>query len=305
MPSKFPGSPLLINAYYLIGLDAKKDRRSEEGRLVRHKNLTAAIDAFEQAEATFDALNEKKSIPSDDYDNYVHLRYRAVLERALANFAIAEQSQGAKRQIYLEYAEEVFRSILKDFQSGGQFLVQPLYKSSPYPRIYQESEFWLAKTLINQNNDAAAEQILSSMLEKYQSVKMTRSDYLSRTWFEKGQIAMRSQNYRDALRHFRDAEEAGKGNMLTTDQRLELLIRESDCYRAMNQLENAMRILSQVINDDSISGLRIKAMFLRAEIYELQDRRELARKQLQAAAKKGGDWSLKAKEKLDKEYGYH
>ena len=41
-------------------------------------------------------------------------------------------------------------------------------------------------------------------------------------------------------------------------------------------------------------------MYLRAEIYELQNRPELALKQLEATASKGGEWSQKAKEKLEK-----
>jgi hypothetical protein len=44
-------------------------------------------------------------------------------------------------------------------------------------------------------------------------------------------------------------------------------------------------------------------MFLRSEIYVLQGRHELARKQLEATSKKGGEWAIKAKEKLDKDYG--
>ena len=65
-----------------------------------------------------------------------------------------------------------------------------------------------------------------------------------------------------------------------------------------------MRLLSRVINDDVISPLRIKAMFLRADVYELQGRPELAIKQLEATSLKGGEWAQKAKEKLEQVYGY-
>ena len=42
-------------------------------------------------------------------------------------------------------------------------------------------------------------------------------------------------------------------------------------------------------------------MYLRAEVYELQQRPELARKQLESLAKKGDQnpWVLKAQEKLE------
>ena len=66
-----------------------------------------------------------------------------------------------------------------------------------------------------------------------------------------------------------------------------------------------MMLLSKVINDNAISGLRLNAMYLRAEIYEQQGRHDLAIKQLEATAKKAGEWALKAKEKLEKDYGFH
>ncbi len=69
-------------------------------------------------------------------------------------------------------------------------------------------------------------------------------------------------------------------------------------------MELAILTLSKVVNDDAISGMRLKAMYLRAEIYAQQGRRDLSRKQLEATAKKGGEWGQKAKETLERDYGY-
>ena len=60
------------------------------------------------------------------------------------------------------------------------------------------------------------------------------------------------------------------------------------------------KFLSDAVNDEAISGLRLKAMYLRAEVYALQGRTELAHKQLEAVSKKGGDWGKLAAEKLAK-----
>jgi hypothetical protein len=46
-------------------------------------------------------------------------------------------------------------------------------------------------------------------------------------------------------------------------------------------------------------------MYLRSEVYELQGRHELAVKQLEATARKGGAWAQKAQEKLEKDYGFN
>ncbi len=120
----------------------------------------------------------------------------------------------------------------------------------------------------------------------------------------KGIIAISRKEYAYALECLQQAEDASKGKVLSTDQRLDLLIQQSQCFKEMNQPEKAILILSKVVNDDAVSSLRVKAMFLRAEIYEKQNRYELARKQLEATSKMGGEWALKAKEKMEKDYGY-
>ncbi|MDB6080815.1 MAG: hypothetical protein JWO53_87, partial [Chlamydiia bacterium] len=83
------------------------------------------------------------------------------------------------------------------------------------------------------------------------------------------------------------------------DLLLEIWIAKSQCYKEMGKLDQAMVLLSQIINNNTASQLRIKAMLLRAEIYELQKRNDLAIKQLEAAATKGGEWGEQAKQKLE------
>lgn len=302
--SKYPDSPLLIQAQYLVGIDYKRDRKTEEGKWIRKRNLTAAIDAFQEVETIYDNLKERKLIPSELSQYYLLIRYRATLERALANLAIADESLGAKRQIYLEYAEEVFKQLADLFENPQFTLSNQLMPIDTFAQIQEESYFWLAQTYIKGQNDETAEKTFSKMLDRYRSVKTTRGYFLSRVWYEQGMIALRRQEYALALQCFKHAEDAAKGRVLNIDQKLDLLIQQSHCLRGLNQFDNALLILSKVINDNAISSLRLKAMFLRAEIYELQERPELARKQLQTTAKKGGEWALKAKEKLEKNYGF-
>jgi len=295
---KFPSSPFLLEAYYLIGLDYKRDRKTPEGKWLRKRNLTEAIDAFQETESLFDAIHPL--IPQQKANYYSTVRYRAILERALANLAIAEESQGAKRQIYLEYAEEVFTSLVNSLQSLDGF-----NSSDPYWGIYEESSFALAQTYLKAQNDPAAEATLSHMIDLYRQAKTSRGYYLSRVWYELAKISMKHQEFSSALKLFKDSADAAKGHqVLSTDQRLDLCIQESLCFSGLNQYDNAILVLSKVVNDDAISSLRLKAMYMRAEIYEQQGRPELARKQLESMAKKGGVWAQKAKEKLENEYGY-
>lgn len=306
MPVLFPNHTLLISAYYLIGLHYKKDYLSEEGKILRRKDFTTAIDAFQLAESTFDFLVEKNGISSDDLNYFTHIRYQSQLERAQANLAIAQSSTGGKRQIYLEYAEEVFKQLSQDFINPETFakkiLIQP---QSLYPKIWAEAERQLAKVFEEKNDLQKADHILTLSLENYQNAQMVQGYGLMRTWYAKGKLAQKQILPKIALNAFLEAEKAVKElSILSPNEKLDLWIQQSLCYKELHQLKQSMRILSKVINDDVISPLRIKAMFLRAEIYELQGRPELAIKQLEATSHKGGEWALKAKEKLEKIYGY-
>jgi tetratricopeptide (TPR) repeat protein len=296
---RFPQTPSLILAHFLIGMDLKRDRKNDYGKRISTKNLNAAIESLHEAEMTFDRLFQSGSIPEDDLPYFIQIRYRAILERALANLAIAEESQGAKQQIFLQYAEEVFKEIIQHFHQPTHPLISHINQEEP--SLLEESAYWLAQTYIKSHNDALAEKILKEMLDYYRQAKINRSYYLSRAWYDLGLIATRRQEYWIGLEHLNQAESTAKS--ISIDQKIDLWIQKSECYKALNELNKAMLILSQAINDDAISSLRIKAMFLRAEIYARQGRHELARKQLEATSKKGGEWAIKAKEKLEKDNG--
>lgn len=303
-PDKFPQSPFLLNVYYLIGLDFKRDRKTPEGKWIRRKNLTKAIDAFQEGETAFTQLWQFKLFPEEKKEYYISLRYRIVLERALANLAIAEESQDTKRQIYLEYAEEVFQSTHEEFEQVKNPFAESILKKEAFPLVQEESAYWLVETCIKQNKVEKAKDVLEKMLEKYRTNKITRGYYLSKVWYHLAKLNMLNQQFAEALEFLRLAEDAAKGKVLSTDEKLDLWIQQSLCYSGLNQTDHAILLLSQVINDDAISGLRLKAMYLRAEIYEMQGRHELARKQLDSLSKKGGEWSEKAKTKLETDYGY-
>lgn len=294
---KYKNTPYLIEAYYLIGLDYIRDRKTAEGKWIRKKSLTDAIDAFQHAETLFDTLKEEGSLPESKQEYYLTLRYRATLQRAMANLAIAEDAQGAKQKIYLDYAEQVFKTLLADLKDIP-------YQNNVRTSILEESSFGLAKTYIKGGQDQKADKILTQLLDNYKNGNVTRGYYLARSWDEKARIAMRAKDYKAALTSFNNAEEASKGNLLSTDQKLDLWIQQSLCCRGQEHFDDAILILSKVVNDDAVSALRLKAMYLRAETYELQGRLELARKQLESMVKKGGVWARKAKEKLDKDYGH-
>lgn len=303
----YPLSPFAIHAWYLIGMDCKHDRKSPEGRWVRKKNLIAAIDAFQEAESTFDILyNQHRSrlMDASTLEQLIFIRYRSSLERALANLEIAEGSQGAKRRIYLEYAEDVFQQLLNELKDPQHPLRPYIAYQDTFQQLEKEASFWLAQAYLKAGQERLADEVLGKMLKEYQDAKITRGYILSRSWYEKARIAMCQGNYNQAIQELNTAEDAAKGNILSPDQKIDLWIQKSHCYLALGDSDRAILVLSTAINDSSLSSLRIQAMYHRAEIYERQGRRELARKQFEATSRKGGEWGLKAKKQLDEKYGY-
>lgn len=307
MAQLFPRHPLLINAYYLMGLYHKKDLLSEEGTVLRYKDWTSAIDAFQLAETTFDSLLKSGSIPSSDRYYYLTLRYQAQLERAKANFSVGLQTTGGKRAIYLEYAEEVFKKLIKDFQDPNALAWQGLAdtQGASYHKIWSDAELHLARLYEEKEEWEKAEETLAYSLSSYDRASISDGYGLMRTHALMGKLMKRKGDPLTALAHFQKAEQSAKEHLLASPrEKLDLWIQQSMCYKDLNELDQSMRLLSRAINDDVISPLRIKAMLLRAEIYELQGRPELALKQLEAAACKGGEWAQQAKEKMEKTYGY-
>lgn len=303
MAHKYPLSPHLIVAHYLMGMSWKKDHFSFDKSCLRKKNLIKAIDSFQNAETTFDNLYSSELIPKKHLSALVSLRYHSIIERSLVNRAIALSSKGAKRQVYLEYAIDVLLQAYEELTRKENHLAPIISKEMQF-HLEEEINLNLALAFSNAEKKVEAQKKLEQMLQQYDANNITKGYFLSRTFYELASLYLKEKKFEEALKLFNQSEDAAKGKVLTKDQQLDLWIHQSSCYRELHQYEEAMKILSRVVNEDAISQLRLKGMFLRAEIYEEQERKDLAQRQLEFLANKGGEWAAAAKEKLRKNYGY-
>lgn len=101
----YPNHPLVLNGYYLLGLDLKRERRK-----LHAKNLMDAADAFLEVEHRF----PKIAIPASDYSYYLSLKHESSLERAKTLNAIAEEGGETKKKLYSGYALEVLNQLEKE-----------------------------------------------------------------------------------------------------------------------------------------------------------------------------------------------
>jgi len=263
----FPCSPLVIVTDYLLGRN--------------QSDPEAAKEIYTRALAAFRLCSEREKVPDI---SYLYFRYQTMYE--LASLHIDQDAFDA--------GIELLQTIIQDFGEEAH----PLKQKTSYPLIFEESEFALAKAYLKQGKAYLAQEVFSSMLAHYEKAGIQEGAYLSHVWREQGKLAIACEDYDTALCCLEMAEECGKGH-LNHDERLSLWILQSDGFRLRGEFDIAMRMLSKVINADVASPLRLDAMYLRAEIYELQGRPELAMRQLEAAAKKG---EPRSQQKLRIEY---
>ncbi len=272
-PTRFPHSEILVVVHYLIGMN-------EEKFVTAKRAFEEAIKAFPTGFTPDSAL--------------IYFRYQAMLE--LAELHLNNPSSEPELALHL------LQAIVNDFSDRNHSLTSLLTQKEPYPSIFEKSEFALARAYIKCGKKLRAQERLSKMLAHFDEAGIQEGYYLSQVWFEQGKLAGQCQDHTTAIRCYEIAGECGQ-SYLSEEEKLSLWLLMSHAYRGKREYDKAMRLLSKVINTDIPSPLRLKAMFYRAEIYELQGRPELAVRQLEAMSRKGGDWALEAQEKLRLEYG--
>jgi len=273
MEERYPNSPYLISASYLLGMAKKVDP-------------AAAIEYFEQAEQRLGQCKLQGMICPDELSYFASIVERARLEGALCRVAMSRLCDGAKREELLEVAETKLTQLIGELDRS---------------ELLEEAQFGLVQLHLEKRDDAAAERALRQM--EAQGVESRY--YRSKLLYELGALYMRRGEYGAALEQLKESERVGSPHLLSRGEELDLWLQQALCLRASGELDEAMRMLSQVVNDDSTSPLRGEAMLLRAEIYELQGRRELAIKQLEATVRTGGQVATRATTKLRREYGFN
>jgi tetratricopeptide (TPR) repeat protein len=168
--------------------------------------------------------------------------------------------------------------------------------------IKEEGELKLVECYFKQGKERQAQLLLQHMLNNYHAQGIEKGFYLSHVWQQQGKLAIKNADYDTAIACLELSLETGIG-FLSEEEKLSLWLLQSEAYRGKKEYDIAMRFLSRVINAEAASPLRLKAMYLRAEIYELEGRPELAIRQLEATSKKGGEWAARAQEKLRLNYG--
>jgi len=276
---RFPSSSLQIAANYLLS--------------IHEKDLQMAKTSLENALCYFTQLQNSNKILDTAL---IVLRYQVLLQLADVYFHFNTEKD-------LSECEQLLLALIGEFSQKEHPLTSLLKQNCSYPPLFEEGEFKLAQCYLKQGKNFLAQKIFSQMLTHYSTAGIQESPLLSLAWQEMGRLSLKCEDYETALNCFVLSQECGT-RFFSDEQKLTLWLLQSDAFRGKKEYDTAMRLLSRAINEETASPLRLKAMYLRAEIYELEGRPELAVRQLEATAKKGGEWAHKAQEKLRVNYGY-
>ncbi|MCB1149535.1 MAG: hypothetical protein KDK48_05155, partial [Chlamydiia bacterium] len=283
-----PKSRWLVPGYFLIGLSLREEKGGS-----RVERMQSALQAFQNAERTF----QSAQFQENDLLYFATYRFYAGLEKAKTAVSLAHISAEAKKQFFLTYARGALEELSLELEESSSPSSKAVKALEPYPKVQEQIHYELAKVLSLQKKPDEALAALDTMITRYDTLQVTRSEYLSRALLEKGRMLAEKERFREALEALEAADHssAGGGAHLV---RLKIWLLQAECLTRLEEYRDAMRLLSRVINEDIASSLRLKAMYKRAELYRLQEKPELAQRQLQSLAKLKGPWSELAKQEL-------
>ncbi|MBS0654244.1 MAG: tetratricopeptide repeat protein [Verrucomicrobia bacterium] len=288
--SNFPSSVYAPESYFRYYSEQEYLSGSEKALLHLRNMPESMSDSPIAAVASFYVGCHFKELCPDKNISEAHVKY---LTKAIEAFELA-QTRGAAfphlqlLSLYsaLEKAKTYF--ILGNYEQCEQSLLQFKTQKEPLPTKLVQESFWLharMHMLKGQKNEAREE--LEALIEYCTLIEEPASELNIQALCSLAAIKGQEGLFEDAHVLLLKAEELQKGGC-SRELLLEIWINKSEIYRREGKLEKAMALLSKAINDDCASSLRIHAMYLRAEIYELKGRKDLAAKQLEAIAKKGG-----------------
>lgn len=299
---RYPRSPYVLNALYLIGLNALKGKKNGT------ETMQKAEETFREIESAFDRLYLQGYIPEDLLGYYLPIRYRGILEAASLELSAyqAHCNESTLCEPPVLRAEKSLQKILQDFEDPVHSLVRFLspkeLANSLFSPLYQEAALLLVRVWVSTHRSEKAKDLCAKIIQAYQNANITKNRDLAKIFFEYAKIAAAARDHEMAIEYFKKAETAGKEELLMVDESLDLWIHMALSYQALGALEEAMSTLSHAVNYHAISPYRLKAMYHRVMIYEAQGRKELARNQLETMAKNQGEWAEKARTKLREDY---
>lgn len=287
MPENLKQGPFWIISMFYIAQNIRNESPEHTLSSIQCSLLTHALSLYEKV---VDEIQSGKRVESSsEFMNKIAMQAR--LEAAKTRITIATT--------HLAY--EACLSALSEIKKmiEDECYTQTLF----YHALWQESSKLSAQVLLLLEKKAKAREELQHLIDYGKTSGLLHSEPILSGLCLLAEMHMSDRQYAEAKKLLEFAEEIHATDE-TNASRLHIWLYQSELAKKTGNHNLAMKLLSTIINDDSASSLRVQAMYLRAELYEKRSRRDLALKQLEACAKKGGVWAERAKKKLETEYGH-
>lgn len=289
MQGRFKTSLETIKSYYLLGLAYKNKASKALKKPSQLEYFNQSIDWFSQAKASSLKASETKFIDLNEKESLACLYHQIMLMLGQVYLESANLLKENQRLIQIEKAIVHLQSVISKFQEHDELDFN----------LVSQAKLSLGLAHGQKGSLALSEKILKELIENYHHLNTFKDPLLEKAFYELSQIAIAKGSLKEALEHLEQAELAS----IVQSQNEELALQQSYCYRLLGQYEQAEIYLSKVINNGRNSKFQAKAMYLRAEIYKLQGKKDLAVKQLEMIASQNNEWARLAQAKLVKDYG--
>lgn len=274
LESMFPSSNYSIVVQYVLGLYEKQ-----------RKHWDKAIACFVQAENLFwDFWKQGKIESQKAY--FSEMYYQAVLEEGDVYFTKA-RSSSYKRELYLQKSLERYAEVYEDLQDLKHGMASILQKEGLTDPLKEQALYYIGRLSAQLHSIEKAETCFKELTSSVLAPEK-KSPFLSKAWYELGQIYLAKEEYQMALNAFLRAEET----YLAEEEKdaVEFMIQQSLCYRFLQNIEQAEFLLSQALEKASEPSQKEKVHFLRGELYVLQGNEQKAEEDFKKVIQEKGYW---------------
>ena len=220
--------------------------------------------------------------------------YLGIHDRSEKSLLTAISESRSKEPLASLYLDALFQ-MAKEFSSEQALTELLLFLSKnekeipkQWVEIWQKGLFLQATLFEKKGLAKEAQEKRKELLEVSQKQDLFCGDIIAQT------LCLLAQDSTTAEESLRLLDIAENCPHIDREELLHIWLTRSQILIENKQFDTAHHFLSRVINDDLASSLRIQAMFLRADIYEMTKREDLAKKQLDFIIEKGGEWALLA-----------
>ncbi len=268
-PKLYPDSPLQIYVLYYIGNDYLARSRLSKNP---EKYLLKALDAFKQAQFAWLRFMANSAISAASSAQYLSVKEAAALKSVETYLLLADGAFGQKRESLLHEAKNYLSPV----------------KSNEWLPKYCYLVFCLH---LNHFETEKADEMLKQIMVLSPNIAALAYLKLAHYQFSNGQVA-------EALLALNQSDTS----LLSTTDAIDLWILYALCLRDQGRYHEAHLTLSKAINSPVASSERLRAMCLRAAIYEDEKKDDLAQNQWKTIASKKGHWAALAQQKIRKDY---